>query len=619
MARISDITSTDKLLRVIRRKTQEPLDDFDLAVTPSKKTRRFALPSFSLQKSSAIGVDIGDSFIRLVRIAERGRGNRQVLDRRRLAIPPDTPRNTAEFAAFLKSALGSAFGSAKQSRLWVMMPSDSVEVRNITIPKVPKRQLGNVVYWTVKKETPFDEKEMILDFEIQGETIDQGTPKLVALVFTAPRQEIEDLRTLFSRIGWPLTGITTASFSVQNLFRTQWIPSFGTGIASLFIGTDFCRIDIFSGGNLIVTRGIKAGLNSLTDALAEGLNAVKAGLVPPAPTPEQSLKILQSLDADCQPLAETDVGFGLGKEAIFEMVKPALERMARQLLRTFEHHATTTPDIEIGRIYISSAITLSQPIVEYMGSQLGIATTQLDPLSEEELSACPDVDDRRSVSERIAFGAALGLALSDNGRTPNLIFTYKDKEREASVRRINRAVLAVFIALVLLCSAVFVYQSHTIDGNKESLAALRLKLAETGPPVDRNQIVKLAAAVKARGALSKLYADRYLGMVLISELAAQTPAHIRFTNLKIALGPPSAEPAAKKDAPKPRTEEVTIEGLILGDRQIFETSLAAYTMALEASPLFKQVSITKNSVEPHLKGEALHFILNMKVEEQVHG
>ena len=33
-------------------------------------------------------------------------------------------------------------------------------------------------------------------------------------------------------------------------------------------------------------------------------------------------------------------------------------------------------------------------------------------------------------------------------------------------------------------------------------------------------------------------------------------------------------------------------------------------MALEASPLFRQVTIQKNSVEPYLKGEALHFILN---------
>jgi hypothetical protein len=131
--------------------------------------------------------------------------------------------------------------------------------------------------------------------------------------------------------------------------------------------------------------------------------------------------------------------------------------------------------------------------------------------------------------------------------------------------------------------------------------------------------LQLAAKVKQRSELSRVYADRYLGMVLISELAALTPKHIRFTDLKITLGPAPAGDAEKKEAVKARMEEVIVEGVILGERQMFETSLAGYTMSLEASPLFKQVTIQKNSVEPFLKGEALHFILNIKVEEQVHG
>ena len=62
-----------------------------------------------------------------------------------------------------------------------------------------------------------------------------------------------------------------------------------------------------------------------------------------------------------------------------------------------------------------------------------------------------------------------------------------------------------------------------------------------------------------------------------------------------------------------------MEGLILGERQMFETSIARYLMTLESSPLFQQVKLQKNTVEPYLKGEALRFIVYLKVEEQVHG
>jgi hypothetical protein len=199
------------------------------------------------------------------------------------------------------------------------------------------------------------------------------------------------------------------------------------------------------------------------------------------------------------------------------------------------------------------------------------------------------------------------------------MLTYKDKEREASIKRINRAVFAIFIASVMICAAIFTYQNYTIGKKREAIAGLQAQLAQIGPPVDRNQILALVAKVKQKNELSKVYADRYLGLVLISELAAQTPAHIRFTDMKITLGPAPGGDTGKKEAPKARVEEITLEGLILGERAIFETSLAAFTMALEASPLFKQVAVQKNSVEPYLKGETLHFILNMKVEEQVHG
>jgi hypothetical protein len=232
------------------------------------------------------------------------------------------------------------------------------------------------------------------------------------------------------------------------------------------------------------------------------------------------------------------------------------------------------------------------------------------------------VEDTRCLSERIAFGPALGLALSDNRHTPNLIFTYRDRDREASVIRINRSVFAAFIASVLLCAGVFAFQNLAIAQKREVLTGIEAQMAQLGQPVDQNRLLQMAAKVTQRRQLSRGYAERYLGMVLISELAVLTPEKIRFTALKINLGPVRTGDAAKQPsdgAKAPRVEEVTVEGLILGERQLLETSLASYVMALEGSPLFRQVSIQKNAVEAYIKGEALHFILLLKVEAQVHG
>ena len=604
---------------------KEVLPTPSAAVKPlPPKTGRINIPLprlISLRKTSTVGIDIGHDHLRLVRAMETHGGKWKIIDRRRFDLPPKSSRDSPEFSAFLKSSLASACGSAKQSDLWVIMSAANVDVRHIRIPKVPKKQIANAVYWTVKKETPFDEREMLLDFETQGEVVEQGISKMAVMVYMAPRREIEVLRALFSRIGWPLTGISIVSFSMQNLFRTAWFPMDEGTMATLFIGNDFSQIDIFSATGLAMTRSIKAGLNSMVEALVYGFNEGHRHPKAPPLTIEQGRKIVLSLSPDCQPLRETDAGFALGQEEVFEMIRPALERLARQVARTFEYYATTMPGEPIARVYVSGASNNYRPIVDYMGSQLGVASTVLDPLEGQDAVSCPDIEDDRSISERSAFGPALGLAFSNNDYTPNLLFTYKDKEREASVIRINRAVFAAFIVSVLICAGIFLFQNHAIAQKKRTIAGLETQIAELGPPVDRNRLLQMAAKVTQRRQLSRGYAERYLGMVLISELAALTPSNIRFTDLKINLGPVQTGDASRQagNAPKARAEEVTVEGLILGERPLFETSLASYVMALEASPLFQQVAIQKNVVESYIKGETLHFILILKVEAQAHG
>ncbi|MCG6537965.1 MAG: hypothetical protein L7F78_25440, partial [Syntrophales bacterium LBB04] len=365
------------------------------------KTGRFGLPFprlLSIQKSTTVGIDIGHDYVRLVRAIKTSNENWKVIDRRRLTPPQNTPRGAPEFAAFLKSALTAASGSSGKSDLWVIMSMARVDVRHIRIPKVPKKQIANAVYWMVRKETPFDDKEMIFDFEIQGEIIEQGIAKLAVMVYTAPRQEIEDLKGLFSRIGWPLTGISIVPFSMQNLFRTAWIPDDRT-MASLFIGNDFSRIDIYSADNLVMTRGIKAGLSSMVEALVDRYNERKRGQNVPPLTIEQGRKIIRSLSPDSPSLEESDNGFNIGKEEIYEMIQPALERLTRQVERTFEHYITSTPNERIGRIYVSSAMNIYIPIVDYVGAQLGVASAVMDPLLEQDSIACPDVDGAHCISE----------------------------------------------------------------------------------------------------------------------------------------------------------------------------------------------------------------------------
>jgi type IV pilus assembly protein PilM len=624
--RVSEVSSTEKLLKLIRDKDGAPAPATP-GGSPTPDVDHPKIPSsqlISLRKSSTVGIDIGHSYLRLVRAVEDSGGKLQVVDRRRLQLPAGTTRDAPEFSAFLKSALTEFCASAKNSELWAIMSTAHVELSHIRIPRVDKKQIANAVYWTAKRESPFNESEVYFDFDVQREVIEQGIPKIAVLFYTAPRQEVDDLRDLFSGIGWPLTGISIVPFAVQNYFRTGWITAGEGSLAHLFIGNDFSRIDVYSDGNLVMTRGIKAGNTSMVEALVEQYNNLKSPEAAPL-TLEEGRKIFFSLSPDSPPLLETDTGFDLAKEKVFEMVQPALERLVRQVERTFEHFATIPGNVRIDRIFVTGAMNVYPPIIDYVGNQLGIESEVLDPLSERDLiPVCPDVDDAHCLSERIAFGPALGMALSDNDYTPNLLFSYKDKERAAGLARFNRMVLTVFVVLAVICTGIFAYQSFTVYQKTKALEGIEKQIADLGPPIQRDQLTKMAAKVREQRQLFRGYAEQYLDMVLLSELATLTPRNIRFIDLKMSL---VAEPAGqgakdakgKKDA-KEKIEGVTVEGLIVGQRQTMETNLAGYMRDLNASPIFHQITLEKNEVIPYQrKQEALHFILNLKVEGQVHG
>jgi Tfp pilus assembly PilM family ATPase len=641
LAKENDITSTDKLIKIIKGKPDEATPAPVAPPPEPGPPKAIPLKTFSPKKSVTpakkffnVGIDIGHEYLHLVRAAKTSGRKWEVAERRRLTIPAGISRRSPEFAAFLKSSLASFCESPQKVNLWAIMSAAKVEMRHIRIPKVPAKQIGNTVLWMVKKETPFNEKDTILDFEDQGEVIEQGIPKISVMVYTAPRQDMEEVKDLFAGIGWPLTGISIVPFAMQNLFRTGWIPTIDGSVASLFIGNDFSRIDIYNRGNLVMTRGIKAGASSLVEALVERLNEMKGDPRAPRITLEQGRSIVNSLSPDSPPLEDAVVGVDLSKEDVFDIMKPALERLIRQVERTFEHYATTGGSERISRLFISSAMSVYPPLVEYVGEQLDISRAVLDPLSMQDMVACPDVDDARSVSDRIAFTPALGIALSDDDYTPNLMYTFKDKEQAAGTSRINKAVFAVCLAIVLVLAGILAYQGFSIGQKKSEIARLEAQLASLGPAVDRSQIEALVARVKEQRQLSKKYAERYLSVVIVGEFAALTPANIRLIDMKMNMrpavaqavstptdtkGPPPATPAPKPGAQASSVEEVTVEGLVIGQRQTFESALAKYVLLLESSPLFRQVTIQSHTLDPYPKGEALRFILNMKVEEKVHG
>jgi hypothetical protein len=116
---------------------------------------------------------------------------------------------------------------------------------------------------------------------------------------------------------------------------------------------------------------------------------------------------------------------------------------------------------------------------------------------------------------------------------------------------------------------------------------------------------------------AKEYKERYLGMAVISELTSLIPVNISLINFKADLGKvESGKKILKKDqniSNENIKKNITLEGLVFGDENTLESSLAAFIVKLDESPTFEQISIKQNSIKPYKDNKVLHFLIEMKI------
>jgi len=635
LAKQDEISSTERLLNLIRSKDDDHHTPSDLPQTgmPRKLRKSSAKRKFGSKKNVTLGVDCGKDAVRIALI-------RRIADKKPVlghyaGIPYekgltfDSPR----FPAFLKSVLDDFFGSHRKVNIWSTIPSNNVETRYLRIPKVPKKQLVNTIFWSFKKESDINEKESIFDFEIVGDTVEDGIQKTGVIAYAAPKREVERLKKIFSKAGYPLAGISIVPFALQNLFRTGWTEIGGKNVCTLFIGTDWSRIAIFSNKNLVLCREVKAGLQSMIEAVAEELERIHLEISGSADSGKELAPIDSAMDNashftkmardilngyiddDLSNILE-EAGLTLDPDDVFQMILPALDRVVQQVERTLEHYYLNYENEYVTKVYISGPICSHGRLVMHISHQLGLSVDYIDPFYTE-LPGAVDVLSPESAQERGNYVPAIGMALSHNSHTPNFIYTHTEKEKSEKIVRFNRFIFGVSIGLMLICIGYFAWQSNQLDQKKSQVVKLERQLEGYIPRVDQNMILQLATHSFSERQSVDAFANKYKGMAVISEIIKITPSNIRLAGMSIQLGGVggSRDEGQQKEGRKKerRKKTVLMDGVLFGDRLNFESALAGYMVKLEKSPMFGRPEILSQSFEVVDEKEVLRFTAQVEI------
>ena len=616
MAKYDEISSTEKLLELIRDEDQSDPGFNGYAPPPPATTRIKSILQnpVAFKRSLAVGVDMGHDDLKLVKINRISDQKFEVLDYARVPYNPEYPRQSKQFYQFLRQALINFCGNTRDVDIWSTISSARVETRQLRIPKVSQKQIAASAFWTFQRLSPFDEKEKIFDFEVLGEVAEGDEEKLDIMAYIAPRKEVNELKELFASAGFPITGTSIVPFAFQTLLRSGRIDAQYETVSSLYIGRDWSRIDIFANGTLMLSRGIKAGVRTMIEALRKEIekNWLELSLAK-SPTKDSGTirklktRLKQEMDLAQQmffggvygeqqiPIEESQVA--IKEERIFRMILPALERLVRQVERTIRHFALNYESARVEKIYISSGVRPHNRISEYIGDELGIPIQAIDPfmINTNFLTMVPPPE---SMAEKSSFAPAMGMALSNNSITPNFMFTYKEKKRLVGAQRTNRGIFAAFIALIAICVGITIWQDRQIQARDFQKRQLIQKLEDIDVRVDKNLILKLLDQIKDKNKAVKNIGKDYYSVAVLGEIASLTPDNIRLLKVSTTLGgaPSNNKEAAEATVVAPK-KTLVVDGIIKGNRLTLESSLAEYLIALKNSPLFDQPIINKKSIE----------------------
>ena len=596
-----EITSTDKLLNAIRAKHGENSTDKKSAYL---ETSANTDPHKKKKSRISLGVVIRSKMLVLILLDRFSKSEFEIIDFAFYKFDSGMTRQSKDFPVFLSQKIAETCGGQTKIDIWTNISMANVNIKCIKIPKVSDAQIANTVYWTYKKEVSFDEKKDIFDYEIIGKTVQNGEKKNSVMVYTAPAVEVKELNSLFNLTGYPLSGITVIPFAFQNFFRTGAVQT-GDVVCTVFVSNNYSRIDIFDKNNIVLSREVKTGITSMVELITREMSGSNLSELQAFEMEKDSKnieessqtvyaqKVLNSFLNNSLDSEKADNESILNHDKVFPIIKPVLQRLVKQVERTLEYYSVNSGGIGVSQIFVSGGLSGYTHFLSMIEEHVRLPVKVLG-------NSFQFPDDELSVIWQDLFVPAIGIALSANSYTPNLNYTYKEKEKELKGKQTNKYIFTGFITIIAFLSLFLLMQYSAIDDKVQKKSLIEKRFREFNPKIDQNFILQLVAKSEKIRERYEKYADNYLNMALIQQISALTPSNIRLISC--------ITNAAGKNK-----DNILIEGLVVNRKKQQDLALAVYLVKLESSPLIKEIKVNFKTAEKINGKELLYFKAELEI------
>ncbi|MDO8599180.1 MAG: type IV pilus assembly protein PilM [bacterium] len=244
---------------------------------------------FSKKPQSYLGVDIGAGGIKVVEFRDdkhRARlstyGFAEVVTSLSASAPEAHPSGAGNLGTDLEAVAGTlrevcARAKVESNRVVTSLPIAAVFSSIVSLPHMPKKELGSAVTWEAKKLVPLPIEDMIIDWKLlspEGELESkEATAKPVRVLLTgAPKNLVQQYITVFKSAKLELISLETEAFAlIRSLVGDD--PSV---VCILDIGAARTSMVIVDAGTPVFSRSIDVGGQDVTRAIGAAMGTDEA-------------------------------------------------------------------------------------------------------------------------------------------------------------------------------------------------------------------------------------------------------------------------------------------------------------------------------------------------------
>jgi type IV pilus assembly protein PilM len=347
---------------------------------------------FGQSNPPLIGIDISTSGVRLVELADAGKGELRL---ERYASEP-LPRGTVvdgnieNIEAVSEAVLRVWKKSGTRSRHVALgMPPAAVITKKIILPAgLAEDQLEVQVESEASQYIPFALDEVSLDFDVIGPA--PNSPEDMEVMLAAARREkVEDRVAIAEAAGLTATVMDIESYAARTAAHRAIDEHGGASagqIVALFqIGAQATHISVLQDGETIYEREQPFGGIQLTQDIVRAYG-------------------LSFEEAEARKKAG-DLPDNYGAD----LLAPFLENAALEVTRAIQFFFTSTPYTRIDQIWLAGGCALVPGLLDIIASRTKISSAVISPFKGMQLG--PSVREQQLRNEAPAYLVACGLAL----------------------------------------------------------------------------------------------------------------------------------------------------------------------------------------------------------------